>query len=386
MKKKKDESQEGKEILIVGERSVLPFSRGILAQSLIVAGLSPDDAYKVAGEVHGLLEPGRRYSERELAQIVTRHLRRTRGGDVARRYKRSLDRRLAPMVHKGTATAPFSKMVLARSLRAAGVDTVNAFSLATEVEDLIRRSPTRTISTGRLRVLISSLLRKRFGSPYAERYLLWRRVKKRKTPIIILIGGATGVGKSTLSTELAGLLEIPYVTSTDIIREMLRTMFSPYLLPHIHTASYEAGHTIPHASADPVIEGFLQQSAVVCVGVRAVVQRAVEENTPIIVNGVHIVPGIVDMSGIEGCVAEFVLALDDEKEHKERFLRRQRRSRRRAEKYLKSFSSIRQIQDLIVSYAKQHGVAVIESRYFDETVASALNYITEKVAATLLGD
>ena len=113
---------ERNETLIVGERSVLPFSRGILAQSLIVAGLEPQEAYRVAEEVHDLLERGKRYKERELAQIVARHLRRTRGADIARRYKRSLDRRLTPMVHKGSAAAPFSKMVLARSLRAAGVD------------------------------------------------------------------------------------------------------------------------------------------------------------------------------------------------------------------------------------------------------------------------
>jgi len=58
------------ETLIVGERSVLPFSRGILAQSLIASGLEPREAYKVAEEVGGLLERGRRYKERELAQIV----------------------------------------------------------------------------------------------------------------------------------------------------------------------------------------------------------------------------------------------------------------------------------------------------------------------------
>ena len=377
---------EKNETLIVGERSVLPFSRGILAQSLIVSGLEPQEAYRVAEEVQGLLERGRRYKERELAQIVARHLRRTRGADIARRYKRSLDRRLTPMVHKGSAAAPFSKMVLARSLRAAGVDAASAFSLAAEIEDHIRRTPTRTISAGRLRTLTSSLLKKRFGQPYAERYLLWRRIKKRKKPVVILIGGATGVGKSTLSAELASLLEIPYVTSTDIIREMLRTMFSPSLLPHIHTPSYEAGKVLRHTVGDPFIEGFLQQAAVVCVGVGAIVRRAVEENTSIIINGVHIVPGLVDVEDEGALVARFVLVLDDEREHKGRFLARQRHTSRTAERYLKNFSAIRRIQDLIVKRAAERDFPIIESRYFDETVDAALNYVTETITKVLLED
>ena len=374
------------EILIEGERSVLPFSRGILAQSLIVAGLEPQEAYRVAEEVHGLLRPGRRYKEEELAKLVARHLRRTRGAAIARNYRRSLDRRLAPMVHKGAAIAPFSKMVLARSLRAAGLDGGSAFTLAAEVEAHIRKTPSRTISAGRLRALVSSLLKKRFGPPYAERYLLWRRVRKRKKPVVILIGGATGVGKSTLSAELAGLLEIPYVTSTDIIREMLRTMFSHHLLPHVHTPSYEAGGVLRLPADDPIVAGFMQQAAVVCVGVRAIVQRSVEEATSIIINGVHIVPGLIDTEGVDAYIAQFVLALDDEREHKSRFLARQSRSRRPAERYLKNFPAIRKIHDLIVARAREHGLPVIESRYFDETVDSALNYITETVASIMLGE
>ena len=52
----------------------------------------------------------------------------------------------------------------------------------------------------------------------------WRQLD---VPLVILIGGATGVGKSTIATQLAARLGIVRVVATDAIREVMRAMFSP---------------------------------------------------------------------------------------------------------------------------------------------------------------
>ena len=89
-------------------------------------------------------------------------------------------------------------------------------------------------------------------------------------PIIVLIGGATGTGKSTVATEVAYRLGITRVTSTDFVRQTLRAFFSPEFMPSIHYSSFEAGRALRSAEeeeVDPLLHGFLDQTRNVLVGV-----------------------------------------------------------------------------------------------------------------------
>ena len=60
-------------------------------------------------------------------------------------------------------------------------------------------------------------------------------------PILLLVGGATGTGKSTVATEAAHRLGITRVTSTDFIRQTIRAYFPPSEMPSVHVSSFEAG-------------------------------------------------------------------------------------------------------------------------------------------------
>ena len=80
-------------------------------------------------------------------------------------------------------------------------------------------------------------------------------------PVVILIGGATGTGKSTVATELAHRLGITRVTSTDFIRQTIRAFFPPELMPVVHYSSFEG---------DETIECFLDQTRTVLIGIEAV--------------------------------------------------------------------------------------------------------------------
>ena len=50
-------------------------------------------------------------------------------------------------------------------------------------------------------------------------------------PLLLLVGGATGTGKSTIATEAAHRLGITRVTSTDFIRQTMRAFFSEEFMP-----------------------------------------------------------------------------------------------------------------------------------------------------------
>ena len=124
----------------------------------------------------------------------------------------------------------------------------------------------------------------------------YQELEELDLPIIVLVGGATGTGKSTIATEVAYRLGITRVTSTDFVRQTMRALFSPELMPTIHHSSFEAGmplHSAEEEEVDPLIHGFLDQTRHVLVGVKAAIDRALEEGWSMVLEGVHLVPGML---------------------------------------------------------------------------------------------
>ena len=179
-------------------------------------------------------------------------------------------------------------------------------------------------------------------------------------PLVILIGGATGTGKSTVATEVAYTLGITRLTSTDSIRQTLRAFFSYEFMPTIHHSSFSAGDAIADAD-DPLVAGFLEQSRTVLVGVQASIDRALQEGWSIIFEGVHLVPGLLPIEPERAIVCPFVLSIEDETEHAQHFFSRNEGSERPLTSYLDHFDEIRRLQTFLVERAEREGVPVIEN-------------------------
>ena len=149
-------------------------------------------------------------------------------------------RRRPPVVVRGEGAgapaAPFSKGFLSQSLLAAAIEPNEAFDVAREIEgQLVDRGVTE-IQRRDLRRLACETLDRRFGPRVAVRYLVWRRFQDPDKPVILLLGGAAGVGKSSLAQEVAHRLGVPRVVSTDAIRQVMRIMLSQELVPAIELA------------------------------------------------------------------------------------------------------------------------------------------------------
>jgi 2-phosphoglycerate kinase len=184
-------------------------------------------------------------------------------------------------------------------------------------------------------------------------------------PVVLLIGGGTGTGKSSVATELAHRLGITRVTSTDFIRQTIRAFFPPEEMPSVHYSSFEA---------DDPVGGFLEQTRTVLIGVEAVIGRALTEGWSIVLEGVHLVPGLVPHE-IEGArVVHTVLRIDDEDVHRSHFHVRDAATggTRAMAKYLTRLAEIRTIQDYIVEQAERTGVPVIESTDGDRATAEVM--------------
>ena len=203
-------------------------------------------------------------------------------------------------------------------------------------------------------------------------------------PLLLLVGGATGTGKSTIATEAAHRLGITRVTSTDFIRQTMRAFFSEEFMPSVHYSSFEARLALTRAeeeeSGDAAILGFLDQTRNVIVGVQAALERAATERWSMVLEGVHLVPGMVVTEVPHAFVVQCVVAIEDENLHRSHFWVRDYATEglRPLEKYLDSLPQIREIQDYLVERARRHDVPVIVNDSFDRAIADVMDLVLRR--------
>ena len=207
----------------------------------------------------------------------------------------------------GDAEFPYSKGLMARALIAVGVPADRAYLLARRIElDLAERGE-RSIDVDRLHVLAHEVLGDEEGERAVNRLRRLSDLQSLDVPIIVLIGGSTGTGKSTVAAEVAYRLGITRVASTDFIRQTMRAFFSPEFMPTIHFSSFEAGQALDdEVTGDPTVLGFVDQCRHVCVGVEAALRRALTEGWSMVLEGVHLVPGMLPKE-LEGALLVHVV-------------------------------------------------------------------------------
>lgn len=281
---------------------------------------------------------------------------------------------------------PYSKGLMASRIMATGLAPARAFRVAEIIEDRLHALDEPVVSPARLTDLALEVLRSEVGDRFADSFARWQMVNRLDLPLVILLGGATGVGKSTIATMLASRLGITRVIPTDAVREVMRSMFSADLFPTLHTSSFDAARLVRHPlprSADPVIIGFGEQASAVAVGIEALVARAVEESTNLIIEGAHVVPGFLDEKRFEGSavVVPMVVTVDDEELHRSHFVIRAHELRHRpSERYLDFFDNIRKLQRYVKSLALQHGVPIVPSYNLDATLSQVIDLVARRAS------
>lgn len=288
------------------------------------------------------------------------------------------------------AGLPYSKGLMASSIMATGLAPSRAYEVAERIEQDLLDAKRLHITLAELRDEAARVLSAMVGERYAKTYLKWQAVEELELPLIILIGGATGVGKSTIATQLAARLGITRIVSTDAIRQVMRSLFSEQLMPALYVSSFNADEALRHPiprSADPVIVGFQEQVRVVAVGIESLIERAVIEGTDLIIEGAHLVPGFIGGAWEDkAVVVPIVITVDDEELHRSHFFLRAQDSReRRLDRYLTSFSNIRKVQKYIRSLALQRGVPVIPSYSLDASLAATIDHVVTKAVAVTRG-
>lgn len=174
------------------------------------------------------------------------------------------------------------------------------------------------------------------------------RIVTRRPPILMLIAGATGVGKSTTAVKVANHHSFARLISTDAIREIMRVCDSEHSVA-LHRSSFSRG-----AAGDAVID-WQDTCKAVEPGILATIERAHREGIDLILEGVHIEPTSAllrrwrDSGGI---AVGIVMHIENEEMHRNFLKQRESHSFRNAERYISALPRLRAIQQSLKEKAR----------------------------------
>jgi 2-phosphoglycerate kinase len=356
-----------------------PYMRGIMIHSLMARGGRYEDALETAEAVLQKFESRDAVSREELANAVSDYW----GDHFPEPLADSVNLPETITVVREGASTPFSKGILSQSLLAAAIDPTDAYDVARDIERQLLVSGIRQVQRGDLRRRVYQALDKQISKEAAERYLTWRKYQEPEDrPVILLLGGATGTGKTSLALEVAHRLGIGRVISTDSIRQVMRTMLSPDLVPALHTSSFDAHVGMTDSGGDPVIDGFYGQATTVSVGVRGAMDRAISENCSLVMDGVSLLPGLIDLDEYhdQADIIFLVVAVLDEDSMHDRFRSRAKESARRpSQRYLKNLDAIGKIQDHFLEAAERYGIPIVNNNSFENSAKLIIRHVTESL-------
>lgn len=221
----------------------------------------------------------------------------------------------------------------------------------------------------------------------ALRYRAWSAFRRSGMPLVILIGGCTGTGKSTVAAELALRLDIGRTQSTDILREVVRLFVSEQFAPEVHVSTFEVWRAMGcreiegTAGLPGVIQGLRIQAEKLSATIQEVIRRSVKERASTIVEGIHLLPTFHRrLPDGEFVLVPVLLTVPEPEELKRHFSRRgQVAPSRNAGRYLEDFEAIWRVQEHLIEEAGACGVPVIPNRDLDRTVHAILACIGERL-------
>jgi 2-phosphoglycerate kinase len=277
---------------------------------------------------------------------------------------------------------PYSKGLMAQSIMATGLPPERSFALARLIEQRLADRDQAEVSVEELRELAEDVLLGEEGEPVTTRFRQWWRLGSLDRPLVVLLGGVTGVGKSTVATQLANRLGITRVVATDQVRQVVRAFFSREFMPAVHHSSFDVARatSTPDDNGEGTVEGFLRQVEDIAPGIEALIERAISEGSRIVIEGVHLLPDVPSARLRERAVTvQALLAVRDEQAHRAHFHMRGLQAPRPPERYLQAFGRIRTLQDFLIDRAEAAGIPTIDEGGLESTIKRVMELVLDQV-------
>lgn len=184
------------------------------------------------------------------------------------------------------------------------------------------------------------------------------------SPIVILLGGAPGTGKTTVANMLQAELGLSHHLSTGFIRASIAHLLpepQAQLLKHHTYDAYQAlegsgacnaGSMVSTSSGEHslLLEGAIRQSMVLKPAIESCISRAVREGIGMVIEGSHFLPGVLEPGTLEATLL-CILDVPDRQILKQRVLSPNHSRRTLSDAQL---DRLVQLQEGIVGLAEVH--------------------------------
>jgi 2-phosphoglycerate kinase len=375
----------------------VPFLRGILIHSLQDAGMEFDSASQIASEVRSELDDNDLISNDELHRKVLGHLQQLDDQDIAQRYENRYSPLRVQVEQQCGRLNPFSRYQFRNSLETIGLKPTDSEAVVQMLMEHLTNKSIEVIKSRHLARLIYRYLRQSsaLGPSVAHRWMVWHDFVNSGRKLIFLIGGTAGCGKSSTANTLANRLDIVHSQSTDMLREIMRTMIPEGMMPILHRSSFNAWKAFPQPAAKRrkipkslniqrrkvseslLIQGYRSQADLLTLAIEAVLSRATREQVSLVLEGVHLHPALMEklQAETDAVVIPVMVGLVKRKQLEQRIKARSTNvPSREPDHYLEYFDEIWSLQSYLLSEADRTNINIVVNENRDKTFSDIMTH------------
>jgi 2-phosphoglycerate kinase len=370
----------------------IPFLRGILIRSLQDAGLEFKEASHIASEIRNELADTKLISTVDLNHMVIERLTSLGKETAVYRYENRNSPLTVEVEQQCGRINPFSRLKFRNSLETIGLNSRESDDVVQMLQEHLTNKSIKTIKSRNLAMLIYRYLRQssKLGPAVARRWLVWHDFINSGRELIFLIGGTAGCGKSSTANMLANRLEIVRTQSTDMLREVMRTMIPEQLMPVLHQSSFTAWKGLPGRKKSKggvpealLVQGYRSQADLLSLAIEAVVDRATREHVSLVLEGVHVHPAFMEklQTETDAVVIPVMLGLLKRKHLQQRIKDRSTNvPDRGAEHYLQYFDEIWRLQTYLLSEADRANIHIAVNENRDKIFSEIMRFTIATLA------
>ncbi|MHA1125905.1 MAG: hypothetical protein ACTSO7_04795 [Candidatus Heimdallarchaeota archaeon] len=227
------------------------------------------------------------------------------------------------------------------------------------------------------------------GEKYLDRYQTMKEYQRllrsgeQKLPIVVILAGFPGIGKTTIAKELALIYGINVIIGGDMLRSSLRSFLKKTDNPEFHSSVYNAWKHFGEYSEINLIKGFEEQATIMNKTVEHLIaDRGLRDGESMIVEYLHFLPSQINKELFKHpSVIPIVLQINDKNEYEKRILSREKYSHLRSpgKRLVEHIDQYLVLQEYQCKEAKKHNIIVVGVDHFELSLDIILTYINQRI-------